>query len=52
MVDFKNYIPNIWSEYLVLLKYIFIASQKENDSLPSAVQGVGAVNSFPFGDLQ
>ena len=32
-IDFKSYIPNVCSEYLMLLKYIFSSSQKENDSV-------------------
>ena len=52
MVDFKNYSPNIWSEYLMHLKYIFNSSQKEDCSLSCAIQGVGAVNSILFWDLQ
>lgn len=36
----------------MLLNYIFSFPQKENYSSPSAVQGVGVINSIPFQDLQ
>lgn len=52
VVFISNYIPNIWSEYLMLLNYIFSFPQKKNYSPPSAVQGVGVINSIPFQDLQ
>lgn len=51
-IAFKNYIPNVYSEYLMLLKYIFISSQKENYSVSSAIQGVDPVNSIPFWELE
>lgn len=44
-IDIMNY-TLVCSEYLMLLKYIFDSSQKENYSVPSAVQGVDELTAF------